>query len=62
MSNIKLLNKKSNKVMECDVYLSNIPQVIMVGPIDGEHRGYESIAAIAEDWEIFKVEPVKEEK
>lgn len=26
MNHIKLLNKRTNKVMECNVYLSNSPQ------------------------------------
>lgn len=57
MTTIKLLNKKHNKVMECDVYVGNVPQVIYVGPVDGEHRGYETIHALAEDWEIFSPLP-----
>lgn len=62
MNHIKLLNKRTNKVMECEVYLSNFPQTIAVGPVDGEHHNYESIEALAEDWEIFNVTPPKEIK
>lgn len=59
MCTIKLLNKKHNKVMECDVYAGNIPQCIFVGPVDGEHKGYDSIEELAKDWEIFKSTPPK---
>lgn len=52
MNHIKLLSKKTGKVHNCDVYLSNVPQMIAIEVDDGEAYSYPSFAAILKDWEV----------
>lgn len=51
MNNIKLVSKKTGKVDTYDIYLGNAPQTVMVEN-EGVARGYSSLAALAEDYEI----------
>lgn len=53
MDTIQLLDKKTNKINDYELYIGNFPQHIMVGLPDGEHRGYTSLASLVEDYEIF---------
>lgn len=55
MNNIRLYNKKTQNVNDYDIYLGNIPGTIMV-ETGGVAKGYNSLAALAEDYEIVKEE------
>lgn len=51
MNDIKLVSKKTGEVDTYDIYLGNVPQTVMVEN-DGVARGYSSLAALSEDYEI----------
>lgn len=62
MRTIQLLNKKTNKISDYELYVGEFPQHIYVGQPDGEHRGYNSLASLAEDYEIFISTPPSQEQ
>lgn len=58
---IPLLSKRTGKAFNCDIYLGNVypgtPRTVMVEIQGGEAKGYSSLQALADDWEI--IQPVK---
>ena len=52
MRSIKLMNKKTGKIHECDVYLSGFPQMIAVEILGDTEYGYSSFRGLMEDWEV----------
>lgn len=52
MRSIKLMNKKTGKIHECDVYLSSFPQMITVDILGDTAHGYSSFRGLMEDWEV----------
>lgn len=52
MRSIKLMNKKTGKIHECDVYLSSFPQMITVDILGDTAYGYSSFRGLMEDWEV----------
>lgn len=60
MDNIKLRNKSTGNVLDCDIYLNNIPQCVEVEIKDGEGYGYFSLDDLAKNWEIVPNEELRE--
>lgn len=52
MRSIKLMNKKTGKIHECDVYLSGFPQMIAVEILGDTEYSYSSFRGLMEDWEV----------
>lgn len=59
MESIKLINKKTGKIGDYDIYLGNVPQTIAVEHKGGEGIGYFSLEELAEKYEIVKNEELQ---